>query len=226
MARRTKQDALETRNSLLDAAERVFCDRGVSRASLSDIAAAAGTTRGAIYWHFKDKVDLFNAMMDRVTLPLEQAFAAFEGQEQLDPVQRVRAALSYVFMVVATDQRTRRVFDVALHKVEYVEDLWGVRDRHIAATNDFVQQLERDLTAAAAMSDGRMVAAPRDAAVGLHCLFDGLLREWILKGGAFDLVRVGSASLDAYLLGLGLCWSPAQEVPGRRPEACDNSKLP
>ena len=72
MARRTKEDADATRNSLLDAAERVFYEKGVSRASLSDIAQAAGATRGAIYWHFKDKVALFNAMMDRVTHPLEQ----------------------------------------------------------------------------------------------------------------------------------------------------------
>jgi TetR/AcrR family acrAB operon transcriptional repressor len=46
----------------------------VSRTSLSDIAAAAGTTRGAIYWHFKNKADVFNAMMDRVILPMEAAF--------------------------------------------------------------------------------------------------------------------------------------------------------
>ena len=72
MARRTKENAIATRSSLIDAAEQVFCEKGVSRASLSDIAQAAGATRGAIYWHFKDKLDLFGAMMDRVTLPLEQ----------------------------------------------------------------------------------------------------------------------------------------------------------
>ena len=65
MVRRTKADALATRNSLLDAAEHLFQARGVSRTSLNDIATAAGTTRGAIYWHFKDKADLFNAMMER-----------------------------------------------------------------------------------------------------------------------------------------------------------------
>ncbi|MBY0410356.1 MAG: TetR family transcriptional regulator, partial [Burkholderiaceae bacterium] len=57
MARRTKEDANATRTRLIDAAESVFLQKGVSRASLNDIARAAGTTRGAIYWHFKDKVD-------------------------------------------------------------------------------------------------------------------------------------------------------------------------
>ena len=75
MARRTKADAQTTRNNLLDAAEQLFQSRGVSHTSLNDIATAAGTTRGAIYWHFKDKADLFNAMMERVTMPCETAIA-------------------------------------------------------------------------------------------------------------------------------------------------------
>lgn len=59
--RRTKEDAQHTREALLDAAELVFAQRGVSRTSLQEIAKAAGLTRGAVYWHFKDKAELFNA---------------------------------------------------------------------------------------------------------------------------------------------------------------------
>ena len=76
MARRTKEDAMATRHKLLDSAENLFQAQGVSRTSLQDIARRAGATRGAIYWHFKDKADLFNAMMERVTLPLEACFDA------------------------------------------------------------------------------------------------------------------------------------------------------
>lgn len=53
MARRTKEDACATRNSLLDAAEQVFYEQGVARASLNEIAQRAGATRGAVYWYFK-----------------------------------------------------------------------------------------------------------------------------------------------------------------------------
>ncbi|HKW83015.1 MAG TPA: TetR family transcriptional regulator, partial [Burkholderiaceae bacterium] len=73
MARRTKEEAQATRSLILDTAELVFEQRGVSGTSLNEIAKAAGLTRGAIYWHFQNKADLFNAMMDRATLPLEQA---------------------------------------------------------------------------------------------------------------------------------------------------------
>ena len=70
MVKRTRDEAAETRNGILDAAERVFSVRGVSHTSLEDIAKAAGVTRGAIYWHFRNKSELFTAMVDRVTFPL------------------------------------------------------------------------------------------------------------------------------------------------------------
>ena len=62
MAKKTRLEALETRNQILDTAERVFSQKGVSRTTLADIADAAGFTRGAIYGHFKNKADVFAAL--------------------------------------------------------------------------------------------------------------------------------------------------------------------
>ena len=72
MARRTKAEADETRTKLLDAAERVFFQKGVARASLNEIAQSAGATRGAVYWHFKDKVDVFSSMLARICMPFDE----------------------------------------------------------------------------------------------------------------------------------------------------------
>ena len=204
MARRTKEDAIATRNGLIDAAERVFSEKGVSRASLGGIAQAAGATRGAIYWHFKDKVDLFNAMMDRVTLPLEQGYGEFKSSTCPDPVQRLRAVMALVLSGIASDERTRRVFEIALYKVEYVGEMLGVRDRHVAASEAFTQQLARDFVLAVQLQEVDLPMSPMEVAVGLHALFDGLIRNWLLGGGGFDLVKVGGNSTDAFLRGLGL----------------------
>lgn len=211
MARRTKQDAIATRNSLIDAAEGVFLEKGVSGASLSDIAQAAGATRGAIYWHFKDKVDLFSAMMERGTLPLEHGYREIECSTCPDPVQRLRAVMALVLCTVATDERTRRVFEIALYKVEYVTELAGVRERHLAASEAFTCQLERYFQIAAHMQKVVLPMTAMDAAVGLHALFSGLMQNWILNDGAFDLVGVGRVSTDAYLSGLGLA-VPSESV--------------
>ena len=64
MVRRTKEEAQETRSAILEAAERAFYERGVARTTLADIATLAGVTRGAIYWHFSNKADVVQAMLD------------------------------------------------------------------------------------------------------------------------------------------------------------------
>ncbi|PLM57784.1 acrEF/envCD operon transcriptional regulator, partial [Klebsiella michiganensis] len=52
MPRRTKEDALKTRQLLIESAIQQFALRGVTSTTLADIADAAGVTRGAVYWHF------------------------------------------------------------------------------------------------------------------------------------------------------------------------------
>ena len=210
MARRTKEEALATRHRLLDAAELLFQARGVSRTSLNDIALQAGATRGAIYWHFKDKADLFNAMMARVTLPLEEAFQRVGQGEGLDPLQDIRSAMLDALRRTATDTQTRRVFEVATHKVEYVDEMSAVRLRHLTVRNECVAQLEHGLRLAA-KNQGRPLTVPAAAAArGLHAMVDGLIYNWLLDPTAFDLVKTGRCALDAYLAGLGL--EPRQPI--------------
>ena len=217
MVRRTKEDAEATRCSLLDAAERVFYDKGVSRASLADIAQAAGATRGAVYWHFRDKVDLFGAMMDRVTLPLECNYGSSGGGAPVAPLQRLRAVIQGVLHAVVHDERARRVFEIAMYKVEYVQELSVVRDRHVQACAGFRCQLEGDLMAAAQQQGLALEVPPAVAAMGLWALFDGLRQGWMLGAGGFDLLAVGQVTVDAYLRGLGFDLVRACDNPALMP---------
>jgi len=121
--RRTKEDAQQTRAALIDAAEHLFALKGVSRTSLQDVAQAAGVTRGAVYWHFKDKADLFNAMMDRAVFPMEEAIGSLSSQPDKDPIGQIRAVLLGALALIQNDERTRRVLDVATRKAEFVAEL-------------------------------------------------------------------------------------------------------
>ncbi len=221
MARRTKEEAQETRNHLLDAAEHLFQAQGVSRTSLQDIARRAGATRGAVYWHFKDKADLFNAMMDRITLPMEEKFspepevdtqqakdsAAPQADSGAQALERIRQAMLSILNLIVTDPQTRRVLEVATHKVEYVEDLLAVRQRHLNVRSGFLSRVEQSLQDALATQPDASTAqrtSPAMAAQGLHALIDGLVQNWLLDPQAFDLLKVGQCAIDIYLRGLGL----------------------
>ncbi|QHI99123.1 TetR family transcriptional regulator [Xylophilus rhododendri] len=204
MVRRTKEAAQHTRSQLLDAAEQLFHAQGVSRTSLQEIAAAAGTTRGAIYWHFKDKADLFNAMMERVTLPMEETIQHLGENPRADPVAELRESVRAALLLVRDDLQVRRVFEIATHQVEYVEELKAVKERHLQCRNDCLVKIERGLNQAAAQQkQGLSLPAPV-AVHGLHGLVDGLIQNWLLDVQAFDLVEYGCRSVDVYLRGLGL----------------------
>lgn len=218
MVRRTKTEALETRNSLLDAAEHLFQARGVSRTSLNDIATEAGTTRGAIYWHFKDKADLFNAMMERVTMPLECSLAS-TAQGKADPLLALRESMLGALRQTANDEQTRRVFEVATHKVEYVPEMQAVRDRHLQVRNECMAMTEAALDQAVRRDKIHLGMPVSTAALGLHVMVDGLIQNWLLDPQAFDLVRSGQHTVDAFLVGLGFSLAdaraPRRAVPVR-----------
>ena len=117
MARKTKADAQITRDQLLDAAEFLFQERGVSRTSLQQIADQAGLTRGAIYWHFKDKGELFCAMVDRVHLPFEEIIEQLQQDASHSPLTRLRQIMLRGLSHIQSDAHTRRVFEIVTQKV-------------------------------------------------------------------------------------------------------------
>lgn len=202
MPRRTKQDAERTRERILDMAEREFQRRGVSRTSLEQIARAAGVTRGAVYWHFRNKADLFNAMLNRVTLPLEAEILRSGERTLDDPVAQIRNSYVAALHATVTDPQARRVFEVALFKVEHGHALRGVHERRLDGLRNRVANVERGFRRAARLGLWRSALPARAAAQGVEALVDGLISNWMIDPQAFDLVRVGEQALDAYLRGL------------------------
>jgi TetR/AcrR family acrAB operon transcriptional repressor len=190
---------------LLDAAELLFQAQGVSQTSLQQIAQQAGATRGAIYWHFKDKADLFNAMMERVILPLEagpRAAAVAAGPDD-DPLAEIEEGMVHALTLMTTDPQVRRVFDVATHKVEYTHDMASVQQRHLDARNACVSDFEKALRLAARRDHIRLPVPGYVAAQGLHALISGLIQNWLLDPTAFELVPTGRRTFQVYLAGLG-----------------------
>lgn len=204
MARRTKEDAASTREHLLDTAEVVFLREGVARTSLQRIADAAGLTRGAIYWHFKDKVEVFNAMMERVRLPCE---AAHDAQAQsltqvTDPVEALRAFAWVPMARMLDDERTRRVFTIAIHCTEYSDEMRPALERHLAAMEDFRGRTERMIAGGQARGVFDAGVDARAASVGFMALVDGLLSRATLGGVEAGDVEGYRGGIEVFLRGL------------------------
>ena len=123
MARRTKAEAETTRAAILDAAEQLFFQFGVSRTTLEKIAQAANVTRGAIYWHFANKADVFNAMLERVRLPFQHLLAEVDSNPHVDPFLQVRDLMVNALQMIANSEQLHRVLTIVFHRCEYLDEL-------------------------------------------------------------------------------------------------------
>lgn len=199
MARSTKEEALETRNRILDAAENVFHENGVSRTSLADVAHAANVTRGAIYWHFKNKSDLFDAMCERVRLPMEAMVEAGKDGNESDPLGQLRATCIFVLREAVHNPHSRKVFDILFHKCEFVDPTDPISVRQQECYLEGMANIERILRNAIAREQLPQELDIRMAGVTLHAAVDGLLNHWLFAPESFDLAGNAERLTDACL---------------------------
>lgn len=134
MVRRTFEEAQQTRASILRSAEIVFARRGVAQSSLEDVAAHAGVTRGAVYWHFKGKQQLLREMLDRYRLPLEQLEP---GQTLAEECQALVAAL----LRTVHQPKSRRVVRLLLQRTEWSAGHEDVHRRAMDARLSFTRHM-------------------------------------------------------------------------------------
>ncbi len=198
MVRKTKEDAMATRQSILEAAATLFVERGVSGTTLQHIATAAGVTRGAIYWHFEDKGAMFNAMMECASMPLESAMQLLDRPDTADPLGDLREYAERVFRLTVEDPKARRTFEIATLKLEYTDDMSVVRERRTLNQADWIRRCESRVRIGIKNGQVRPEVKPRAVALGIWVLVEGLIRNWLI-GPQFDLVKLGGEIVGTHL---------------------------
>src|SRR5271169_4054901 len=202
MVRKTKVQAADTRERLLDAAERVFRADGVAKSSLTAVAAAAGVTRGAVYWHFKDKADLFSAMCQRTPLPMDAMRDATGAELQDDPLAAVRRRVVAALTWLADDPRTQAVFEVVCHKSELTGELSPIALAQARDRGDRQASVEAVLEHAVRIGQLPEDTDTRLAARLLQAFVGGIMRDWVLDKDAYDLAARAPCLAGTMLAGL------------------------
>ncbi len=141
-------------------------------------------------------------------MPLEEGgVCGFDANELT--LAQMRDGMVAVLRQIVADPQMKRVFGIATHKVEYIGEMDAVRERHLSIRNGCLADVERTLKQAIKNGEISRRMPARAAAVGLHALLDGLLQNWMLDPTGFNLVKVGTQVLDAYLAGLAAEVAPA-----------------
>jgi TetR/AcrR family transcriptional repressor of acrEF/envCD operon len=128
MARKTKIEALKTRQHLIDVAITLFAKNGVSTTTLADIADAAGMTRGAIYWHFDSKVSLFNEIWNIQPCIALEIRRKIKAQTHDDGLQFLRELIIETLKFISTDHRQRELLQILYHTCEFNGEMYSERE--------------------------------------------------------------------------------------------------
>jgi TetR/AcrR family acrAB operon transcriptional repressor len=183
MARKTKAEAALTRHRIVESARQVFSRAGVTNTSLEEVAKEAGVTRGAVYWHFRDKADLFRAVRAD-TGTLLRLDAAGPG----DALRRLEDSLLAAIRRLEMEPSARQTYEVMLWKCEFVAELDPVRAELMKAGAAFTEEVRSLYAQAGAEGLTEPDLDPGLAALETFCLYAGMVKLW-LADPADGLIR-------------------------------------
>jgi TetR/AcrR family transcriptional regulator, acrAB operon repressor len=199
--RRTKEEAAVTRANLLKTALAVFSAKGYAAATLDDVAKAAKVTRGAIYWHFKSKADLYNTLIQelsaRGTIVVQQALA--EGGTLIEILQRIFVRQC---ALIEDDKEARAVMELALFKTGLDPELQAGRKKQIDAGNALIAGIASAMQAGVMQGILRNDMEPTDMARAFIAFENGAIQQWLASPKSFSLKTSSESFADILIAGL------------------------
>ena len=200
MARKTKEDAQATRESVLIAALDLFSEKGYSRTTFSDIAKRIGMTRGAVYWHFADKPALLAALMDHFCNLREDRVKHHFAE--IHSVEDLREAFVEHARAVAEDKRLKKFEFFMAFQMEWSEEL-------LTETHKILDKIRKDpfekliavLSSPRIAGRFRKEIEPAKLAVTLAGLWVGLCKIYLGSCPKIDLASAAADGFDCMMKG-------------------------
>ena len=199
--KRSKQDAAQTRDALLEAALAVFGSKGYAASTLEDIAKAAKVTRGALYHHFAGKAELYHTLVTQAASQPGQVVqtAIAEGGSFLEIVRKVFVRQ---IVLLETDPQYRATAELVMFKLEPHAELEqaaellssGRRATLELLTGAFEQGIEHGLV--------RSDLGSTELARTFMALQIGLFHVWSTHPHAFDLEQSAQAVAEVLIAGI------------------------
>ena len=137
---RTVKEAEERKNEILDVAERLFGTKGFDNTSTSDILNEVGIARGTLYYHFKSKEDILDAMIDRLTGRLVEKAAALLAKKEIPVLKRLTMMMTALNVNGSLGQEIME----QVHKPQNALMHQKMQERLLAGVNPLVTALIRE----------------------------------------------------------------------------------
>ena len=198
MARKKKEEAQQTRQQLIEAAIGQFATRGVANTTLTDIADAANVTRGAIYWHFTSKSEIFNAIWEQ-QLPFRDIIRdRLSLSAGSDPLLMLREHFIAALQYIAHEPLQCALLQILYHKCEFNSDMISEREirKRIGFNYESLRATLQDCISRNLISSQVNVDL---TLIVFHGFFSGIIKNWLMNNSSFNLYQQAPALVDSIL---------------------------
>ncbi|BCL79827.1 TetR family transcriptional regulator [Ktedonobacteria bacterium brp13] len=188
---------------MLQAALRVFSRKGYAASTLEDIAKEAGVTRGAIYWHFQGKAELYQTLLAQGSQKPGQ-FLDEISAAGYSPTETLRSLIVRLLEQIEEDEVFQATLELTLFKSEPgIVDAQGegLTQKYQGALA-FTQSLEQILHAGIISGELRADLDIQVTALAFTALINGILLLWLQSSKTFSLKQIANALTDTYLKGI------------------------
>jgi len=187
----------------LRAALRVFSRQGFAASTLEDIASEAGVTRGAVYWHFSGKAELYQTLLAEGSLRSLDALNEIFSAES-SPTVMLRHLLVRSLEFLEEDETWQQIIELTLFKSEpgIVDSTGTGLEQKYQGAMDLAHRIEHILREGIASGEIRADLDIQTAALSFNALINGTILIWFQSSKAFSLRSIASSLADIYLLGV------------------------
>jgi len=197
--RKTKEDAEATKQAILDAAVVLFGEHGVAKTSLEKIAKHANVTRGAVYWHFASKQDIFEALHDQLHTPFIQSIIdGLQGVES-NPIAKLQQVCTEILIGLETDQTKRNIATLFLLRCDYSGEFAESKSRFNVKRKQKLVSLSRYFDQAIEQGIFPENTDSGLLTIGLSAYLRGIAVEYLEDPEAFSMQENASALMQMYL---------------------------
>jgi TetR/AcrR family acrAB operon transcriptional repressor len=202
MVRKTKEAAQETRAAILDAAAKVFVEKGVAKASLEEIAECAGVTRGAVYWHFKNKVDIFKALDENLHEPLIETVLQDMKKDHPEPLKQLENLCVSMVQDLAENENKQRILKIFFIRCDYSGDMEEVLNYQCSRKQEKIELFERYFVKAQAKGQLPASVDPKALTMALSCYLMGIAFEHLRNPDGLNLKKIGPQLIHQFFAGV------------------------
>ncbi len=204
MVRKSKQEAMKTRQDILKAAITVFLRKGVAKATVHEIADEANLTRGAVYWHFDDKDDLVTAVFEEAINVVISVTESVVDNDDTDSLSKLKTFLCGPTRQLFASQDAKNIITVLMHFCDHGDEAANAYRLMYRAEGFYEQQLKHLLKAA--IDDGHL-RSDLDVDTTIFWLIStvhGLVYRWLTPGNPirFDLEHNLDSIVDSLFIGI------------------------